>query len=601
MIKNIKFRYIFILKSRNSWAEVSPLFNLDLDLILTYDTALLKKVVELGGKALYIDHLEDPDVMQKNNFLAYQFFKSWHLSVHGKDIFTYRNVPFGFSFRLEIWNDFISYIRHRICLGKITGLKFDRIFVESELDLVKKILIEMGISFFLISSDSNLNYPSYFFKIDKWIDEKIRIRKFKHKFRDFITRFQSLAIFFIAKAINSDKKNAVFIQEYYPTTDLVKALQKDSKLKVVLAHFSWSKNLLKYFFERPIPIFGDKRKFEGDAQYLISKFRRERCTKLFLSQGQDVTEAVYKIIDDRISDRISESLLVLDSVIEYLDKNPINLAILIANIGQISTMVDCVCRVRSIPSYLIINGIMSGDFLDESKYATFINSYSRSMKEHYYKGMNNVVALGDPRMDLYINKYKPRVIYKKGPTITIGTSAHSIIDLNSYLAVEFDFMYDVLTVLNTVKKQDPTIKIIIKVRSNGYLKQYQDFINEFFPNIVDEMVDSAPFHKVLEKTDFYISLYSQTLFEASCLGIPCLYYKNDCEIIDPPFDGSSELVTVNNPDDLLKAVNDFLLGSDRYNLFMKKDVMEKYIGFLDGKNLQRNINYVYDLLKIEVN
>ena len=181
--------------------------------------------------------------------------------------------------------------------------------------------------------------------------------------------------------------------------------------------------MLKYFFERPIPIFGDKKKFEGVAQYLIAKFRRERCTKLFLSQGHDVTEAVYKIIDDRISDRITETLLVLDSVIEYLDKNPINLAILIANIGQISTMVDCVCRVRSIPSYLIINGIMSGDFLDESKYATFINSYSRSMKEHYYKGMNNVVALGDPRMDLYINKYKPRVICKKGPTITIGTPA----------------------------------------------------------------------------------------------------------------------------------------------------------------------------------
>ena len=135
--------------------------------------------------------------MQKNNFLAYQFFKSWHFSVDGKDIFTYRNVPFGFSFRLEIWNDFISFIRHRICLGKISGLKFERIFVESELDLVKKILIEMGISFSLISSDSNLNYPSYFFKIDKWIDEKIRIRKFKHKFRDFITRFQSLVIFFI--------------------------------------------------------------------------------------------------------------------------------------------------------------------------------------------------------------------------------------------------------------------------------------------------------------------------------------------------------------------------------------------------------------------
>ena len=102
---------------------------------------------------------------------------------------------------------------------------------------------------------------------------------------------------------------------------------------------------------------------------------------------------------------------------------------------------------------------------------------------------------------------------------------------------------------------------------------------------------------VLEKTDFYISIYSQTLFEASCLGIPCLYYKKDTEIInDPPFDGYSELVTVGNVEDLIDAITDFRSGDQRYDAFLERRVMEKYIGPLDGKNGERNIDYIYYLL-----
>ena len=66
--------------------------------------------------------------------------------------------------------------------------------------------------------------------------------------------------------------------------------------------------------------------------------------------------------------------------------------------------------------------------------------------------------------------------------------------------------------------------------------------------------------QVLERTDFFVSIYSQTLFEASCLGIPCLYYKKDNEVMDPPFDGNSELVTVSNVEDLTDAIRDFRSG-----------------------------------------
>ena len=182
------------------------------------------------------------------------------------------------------------------------------------------------------------------------------------------------------------------------------------------------------------------------------------------------------------------------------------------------------------------------------------------------------------------------------PTVTIGASGHSNVDLNSYLAVEFEFMYDVLQALRISRERGVQLRIVIKVRANGYRGQYEDFVREFFPGMVDEILDSVPMKKVLEKTDFYITVYSSTVFEASCLGIPCVYYKKDTEITDPPFDGNSELVTVGNVDDLIKAIADFQSGHERYDAFLEKSVMEKYIGPLDGKNLDRNLAFIYDLL-----
>jgi hypothetical protein len=68
--------------------------------------------------------------------------------------------------------------------------------------------------------------------------------------------------------------------------------------------------------------------------------------------------------------------------------------------------------------------------------------------------------------------------------------------------------------------------------------------------------------------------------------------------MDPPFDGKSELVTANNPTELVSAISDFMNDHERFKPFLRKDVMEKYIGPLDGRNLERNLNYVYELLNI---
>lgn len=202
-------------------------------------------------------------------------------------------------------------------------------------------------------------------------------------------------------------------------------------------------------------------------------------------------------------------------------------------------------------------------------------------------------------MDNYPPLDAPRVINRTRPTVTIGTSGFNPIDLNSYVAVEFEFMYDVLSALQTIIHQNFPMDIIIKVRPNGYLKQYSDFVSAFFPDLSVELISTAPMKSVLDKTDLYISIYSQTLFEASCLGIPALYYKKDTEVMDPPFNGECELVTARNVNDLIQALNDFKSIHPRYNAFLDRSVMERYIGPLDGNNMQRNVDYVYELLEKE--
>jgi hypothetical protein len=59
---------------------------------------------------------------------------------------------------------------------------------------------------------------------------------------------------------------------------------------------------------------------------------------------------------------------------------------------------------------------------------------------------------------------------------------------------------------------------------------------------------------------------------------------------------SSELVTVTSEKDLVQALFYFVNGDCRYDAFLDRKIMEKYVGPLDGDNLERNIKFIYNLL-----
>ena len=593
------FRNVFIVESRKQWSDANSQYDPSEDLVLTYDFGLRRAIEKLGGVVHYIDHLCGQSVNQKDNFLMYQFFQKWHFDADGRDVFRYRNVDFGFSFRLDIWNDFTFYVRNRLCIEQLRTIAYKNLFVSMGQEIIEEILTDMKLSFTLLKQNEQASLPAFFFPIHQYMEEALECRHLRHKIRDLALLSQGIIMTWVDQLMGHfHKKTRVFVQEYHPTKKLLQALQKEPGIRVIQDNFSAGPGrLAKLWKDRPIPIYGSLQKYQTITIKLMNEFRQRRIQRLILTSGVDVTDPVYRLIERRALKTLPRALRAIDCINSFMRNHPIKLVILIANLGRTPALIQSIARSRGVPSFLIINGLLADEFCDDGKHATYINCYSKVIKDNYFVGQGNLVCLGDPRMDDYAHLPR-RSINRKIPTVTVGTSGYSPVDLNSYLAVEFEFMYDVLTAIQNLTAEGKKFRVIIKVRQNGYKEQYRPFIAENFHGLVELIVDNVPIQKVLEKTDIYISTYSQTLFEASCLGIPSLYYKNDREIKGAPFDGKSELVTVCNTEDLQSAIVDFVSGSTRFDAFLDKSVMEKYVGPLDGKNLGRNLSYVHELLRM---
>lgn len=593
------YRNIYILDSRNYWPQYAKSFDPCKDLILTFDFGLKYKVKGLGGDAFYIDSLCSPSEMQKNNFLAAEFFKKWHYDQNSNDIFTSQGVPFGFAFRIEIWSEYLYYVRLRANLAQLKKLKFQTIYVGETGGVIAGILDEMEINFIAQNELVLIKKIAYYFDIHKYMVAALRDSGIRMMARNFLIWLLSNISFHIDNFFSYKHiQKTIYAQNYHPTIKIIEHLQKDRSLRVVTSSLIPSKGLKKYFIQRLIPIRGRKAQFQKHADVLLNNFRNNRSASLHLSDGTDITAGAFKIIEKKIQQVVPEALQILDSVIYYIKNHPVHLEIMIANIGLVQTIVDSVLKSRKVQNYLIINGILGGKFCDEGKYANYINCYSENIKKHYYSDATNVVCLGDPRMDYYATKIKLKTINRTMPTISIGASGFNSINLISHVAVEFDFLFDILSAFEEIQNEGGAFNLIIKVRANGVLEQYNAFAAEYFSKLNIEIVREVPISQVLARTDLYISIYSQTLLEASCLGIPVIYYKKDKEYLDPPFDSKSELVTVDTVYALKQAFLDFKAGDVRFDAFLDRAVMEKYIGPLDGKNLERNLSFIHELLEI---
>jgi len=131
---------------------------------------------------------------------------------------------------------------------------------------------------------------------------------------------------------------------------------------------------------------------------------------------------------------------------------------------------------------MIINGLLTSSFYNDAKDSDFVNCYSESVKAAYFNNAPNAIPLGDPRMDNYAGVSLKEINYDD-PVIVIGTSGYNSVDLNSYLAVEFDFLYDILKNIQVLTNAGRKIKVILKIRGNGYVHLYTSFVNEYFNSL----------------------------------------------------------------------------------------------------------------------
>lgn len=599
---NLKYNNIFIVESRALWLDSRFDFNIERDLILTFDFALKKEIESLHGNSFYVDSICEPSEMQKNNFLAAIFFKNWHFDCNGNDIFTYHNTPIGFSFRIHIWSEFLYLVRLAANLVKLKKIKYEKIVLLERGSSINDTLNFLGISNIFVEQSIINKKATYFFDIHLYMKNSLNKKNIK------ILSKKSMLIIFtnllnIIKKIFFDSKKTknIFCQVYHPSIDIVENLLRDKNLKIFTRPLFYKRT--KFWFEYshfiPSSISIKNSDLNNTANSLMNDFKLKKFQKLILQDGTDITELCYKEIINNVSNILPQAIQDVVNINYFLDKNRFDLEIMIANLGLFETILDSCLKNRNVTNYMIINGILMGKFCDEAKYASHINSYSQSIKKNYFEDKDNVICLGDPRMDKYINTKPTKIksINRDIPTITIGTSGYNNLDLISYTAIEFEFMFDILNTFNDLNEIGYKFNLIIKVRPNGFLSQYVAFASEYFPDLKINIIQNGKIKDVLESTDLYISIYSQTIFEASCLGIPVIYYKKDKEFLDPPFDNKSELVTASNVEELKYIYLEFLNNSDIFTPFLDKKVMEKYIGPLDGKNLERNLSFIYKLIE----
>lgn len=597
--KTKRLRNIYIVDNMSMWEKLSvDGYHQSIDLVLTFDLELYKYIDRIGGNIGYTDHLVDAGSMEFNNHRAYDYFAKWNLDENGNDLLKYKGVEFGFSFRLEFWNDYISFIRLFLSAVYIKNLDFEDLYLctGSQLEAIfDAIDVDFNVNAIVVETG---HHDGFYFPIEHWLDNAIRpngLRRFLLKAREIVTKIYGHAKVVFRKLSNTRKKT-VFYQSYHPTVDLINLAITEGKHEVLLENFAKKGSIKNKLRHGTVPILEGKGNLRKSANNLLLSLKKGQHHRLIVGLNNeefDLTNLTNQLILKRVEEALENKLRLLESAISYLDENSLDLVVLTANIGAFPTVFHLVATSKGIPSYMIINGLMICNYLDEGKYATYINSYSNSIKNQYFKEMDNVLVHGDPRMDLY-KESEVKKIDRQNPTILIGASGFDSIDLNSYVAVEFDFLYDICSAIECFDRET---KIIIKVRPNGYKKQYVDFLNKFFSNLNVSVIANQPMKKVLQSADLYISIYSQTLFEASCLGIPVLYYKKDSQVLNAPFDGNSELVTVSDIPSLILALNDFQKGSDRFDPFLDRGVMEKYVGPLDGGNLERNLSFINTLIE----
>lgn len=588
------FKKILLIEDRTIWAAAPRPLTGD-DLVLTFDYGLMRDIRAAGFQAGVLDHVVEPSVMNKLDYAMYGFLTGWHIDSGGQEIFIHEDVPFGECFRQDVWND-ISYLtRMTICMLAIKGISASSV----EYSLKEPISRSLAGQFGFVE----VPYPVrageevvYMARMFEYMDKVIRPKGFLHESRKYL-RFVQNIIYSLVDIVSGSRWDGrrAFFQLYFPVIPVVRLAIKEKSMGIFTEGFPgnfWEKLAL---FPLPAVIVG--KRHETTAKRLLEKYE-ESAAASFMVEGVDLGGMLHERIRKRLVSRLPEYVATIESFSKFFSRHKLNVIVLIANIGMKANILRIWGRLHGVPSYLVINGFMSGDYYPEARNADWINSYSASIRHNYYKDAANVICLGDPRMDEYYVRAQS-LIRSSGrlPRVIIGSSCSDPAHLNGYLCEEFEFLEGVLAACRRCRASGHKFNLVIKIRKNNYIDQYHAFCREFYQDQPIQIIDSVPMLDVLSEADLYITMYSQSHLEAAFLGVPSICFKNDDFVFDPPFDGKSELLTASTSDELYGYMERFFSGEPVGRELMEREVLEKYWGPLDGQNTRRNLDFILELAR----
>ncbi|MFD0749640.1 hypothetical protein ACFQZS_05760 [Mucilaginibacter calamicampi] len=591
-----KYRNLFIVENRNLWDLCEAQCDKAADLVLCVDFALKQELLLKGYEVEFLDHLVQESFLEQLNFTMHDFLNNWFKDENGQDLLLYKNYSLGDSLLLYLINDVTFFCHFFFNIIGLKSISYERIIVAATEPIIIECLDKAEINYDTIKIAIPLpEKPVYLFPITKWVKEKTENSiSLKFKLKNIIANAFDLVFDGLDRTFNKNKKR-IYIQQYHCTQQLINTLKQNSDVQIVTQNYTGISHILK---ERRVH-FSYNEKNNRVFSDLFNKYQNSKKQK-WTFMGYPIDSYIYERIDKTVYDKLKEAISAADDIETYFKKYKLQVMVPVTNYWVQNRLLMNYCRNNSVPIYMIINGLLNISYMHDAKDSDYVNSYSVSIKEEYFNNRANVFALGDPRMDKYTVLEHKR-IDRNIPLIVIGTAGYDSIDLNSYLAYEFDFLYDILVTLNLIKTQGLNFKIVLKVRANGYTDVYKKFVNEYFDHLPVEIIQDKSFFDVITNADLYISIFSQTIFEASCLGIPAIYYKKDTQYIHKPFNNKSQLVTANNVAELQEKILGFYNNDAMYSNFLKKEIMEEYIGPLDGNNLKRNIDFVHNLINQNIN
>ena len=602
-IVNLKknYRSIFYIPSKQAYLNISSQIDLKHDLILTFDFGLKKLIKSLGGECHYIDKLLPALEMQKNNFIIQEFIEKWHLNSDGEDLFTYKKFEFGQSFQIYFISELYNVVRIGCGLSILNNLKFEQLILINPEKIIEEILTDLDILHTVQIDDVVSRDGGYFFDVNKYMNQALNEKTLKYQTFFAIKNILNRLLHISLIKSNTSKK-LVYFQLHHPTIAMFKKMNNSIIYETILAPGVHIGNFLEKIRQRNFYVIGINKTHQLAANNLNMNYQKKRCRDLILSNGINLTKSANRTIDKYVIDKTKNAIQIIESIEKFFSYQSLDLLILVTNFGFFDSILHSYAKKFHIPTYMIINGMLIAKHGNDSKSATLINAYSIQMAQDYFKDCNNVLSIGDPRMDRYFSTIKVPIMNSKSKSIAIGIGAAGFnnTDLASYSAYEFDFIFECLEGIRRFEhSSNLKVDIKLRIRANSFIQQYREFINEFFPDLTITYCQGDLLNDFLGNLDLYITFYSQTLFEASAIGVPVIYFKIDEEDLYAPFDAKSELVTVGSMIELSNLLMNFQYNKGMYTSFMKRETLEKYIGFLDGTNLDRNMNVIESLLEYE--